>query len=163
MAFPSPTNARRQGPSASIPDGVAGPPGTGMESSTAVVGGVSGPGQLNLSFMPPNEGFDPAGPTSGGQLHLSQQVEHCRHPDGSLSISIGAGGSGGGGGGPSTRGGPSFGGEAPPSPDLQATQTGVNMNDMSHLLLYDNNVEPNNGSVANTESVGNPDDDENNA
>lgn len=96
MGFPSPQHARR-------PDASGETPGRG----------APGQGGQQLPYIPPSQAYE-----SHAQGHPSSRVEQRRHPDGSMSISIGGG----------EAGGPSFGGE-----------TGMtDGGEISDLLLYDN-------------------------
>lgn len=95
---------------------------SGGSSGVMETPGRSGPGG-NMPYMPPSNSYENQGspgsyPQSGGGS--GSRVEQRRHPDGSMSISIGGNGATGGSNG-------SAGGEEQ-----------VNMSDVSHLLLYDN-------------------------
>lgn len=137
--FPSPPNPRRSGAA----------PAPGVSETPGRTGGAA---QLPLSFIPPNQQFVGTNSPARSQLHLPQhssQVEQRRHPDGSMTISIGG------------RGGPPFGGEVPPSPD--ESNGAVNMSDMSHLLLYGDNgedQEPGAGTTGATTRRGGQEDDD---
>lgn len=114
MGYPSPQNRRG-------PGGLPGVMETSGRPSTS--GGA-------MSYIPPAQGYDNHGssPTmyqeQGG---ANSRVEQRRHPDGSMSISIG-GGNGGAGGAEGNGAG-----EDPSS--------AMNISDVSHLLLYDNGEE----------------------
>jgi hypothetical protein len=91
----------------------------------------TGQGGASLPFIPHSQTYDAQSPPGNNQHHYQQQhpssrVEQRRHPDGSMSISIGGG----------AAGGSSFGGETrmPGSEE----QSSMNISDVSHLLLYDN-------------------------
>ena len=127
ITFPSPTNTRR------LPQGGS-RPGSGVP----------------LPFVPPNQvGYGTGdSPAARSQLHMPQsssRVEQRRHPDGSMTISIG--------GRNSAEGGSAYaegaeGSGQPPSPDGGSNTGGnVNLSDVSQLLMYgDNNEEQEGGS-----------------
>lgn len=124
IAFPSPPTARR-------------PPG-GPGSLEVPRGARSQP----QAFVPTSQQFGTGdSPTTGSQLHMPQSspsVEQRRHPDGSMTISIGR----------KAAGGPTYGeaGEGPPSPDTSASNAGnVNLSDVSQMLLYGENSEEQEG------------------
>lgn len=112
MGYPSPQPGRRPG--------TAGP---GAMETPGRAG--AGQGGASLPYIPPAQAYDAQSPQNNQHAfsqhqHAGSRVEHRRHPDGSMSISIG-GGSGANG----TQGSE----DQPPS---------MNMTDVSHLLLYDN-------------------------
>jgi len=139
----------------------SGQPGSARFPSPPNVGGGGAP-SLSAGGDTPTGGQLPAFPLYGhespeakSQLHLPQassRVEQRRHPDGSMTISIGGGSSGGGFGGTSappsstgaggnhehdTPGGGNSagGGGGPPQDDINE----ANLTDVSHLLLYPDN------------------------
>lgn len=125
ITFPSPSHPRRSADTAGHRD----TENPRVRTNHSIGGG--GQAQL-LPFIPPSQEYDGQTPSpSMDQIHLSQhssRVEQRRNPDGSMSISIG---------GRST-GGSSFGGETrlhQPSEE----QSSVNISDVSHLLLYNDN------------------------
>jgi hypothetical protein len=123
IAFPSPPNSRRH-PSASTPGGAQGRP----EASEP------------QSFVPPNQPFGTGdSPATRSQLHMPQSsssVEQRRHPDGSMTISIGRKAA------PTFDGVEEAGGEESPSPDTSnAGNVNLSGDDVSQMLLYGGNAE----------------------
>ena len=110
--FPSPQHSRR-------------PPGSGVVETPGRPRGDHAP----LPFIPPAQSYDGLGesPSAHVQHPHSSRVEHRRHADGSMSISIG---------GDRSADGSSFGGETRlPGTEEQS----MNISDVSHLLLYSDN------------------------
>jgi hypothetical protein len=147
-----------QHPHMQSPGGFGSPPGmypSPQHGGGGRPGGPPGTPQGGMPYMPPRDAYDPSqspsnpyGPQGGHPGHPGHpgghpggpgRVEQRRHADGSMSISIGGGGGPGGPGGP--EGGPGDGGPPPQGPgdgDGGGEQAGVNISDVSHLLLYDN-------------------------
>ena len=128
IAFPSPSASRRPG-------------GQGTLEMTQ---GSQSRTDSSLPFAPPNQSHGKGdSPAARSQLHMPQQssrVAQRRHPDGSMSISIGRNAE-------EAAEGSSFSeeariplaGEGPPSPDASTNAANVNLSDVSHLLLYGDN------------------------
>jgi hypothetical protein len=92
--YPSPQHAR-------------GPPGTPQ----------------GMPYMPPSQAYDQSGSPPGYHQPPPGRVEQRRHPDGSMSISIGGGAAA-----------PASGGDGA----AEGQEEQVGMSEVSHLLMYDN-------------------------
>jgi hypothetical protein len=115
MGFTSPQHPRRPG-------------GPGVMETP----GRTGPGGAPMPYMPPSQAYEGQAPSPSNyqqQPHPSSRVEQRRHPDGSMSISIGGGAAGS-----------SFGGETRMQQGSEEPSS-MNISDVSHLLLYDNGEE----------------------
>jgi hypothetical protein len=113
------------------PGGFGSPPGMYPSPQHGrQVGPPGTPQGVSMPYMPPSQAYDQQGSPPGYHPPghgASGRVEQRRNADGSMSISIGGGGTA-----------PAPG--APPG-DGQEDQAGVNISDVSHLLLYDNGEE----------------------
>merc|ERR1712238_248383 len=124
-----------QHPHMQSPGGFGSPPGmypSPQHGGGGRPGGPPGTPQGGMPYMPPRDAYDPTQSPSnayqnpGGGHGGPGRVEQRRHADGSMSISIGAEGAPGDGAPPQA-----VNGEV-------GEQAGVNISDVSHLLLYDN-------------------------